>query len=148
MASFNKVILLGNLTRDPELRSTANGAQICSFGIATSRTYKGQDGETKEDTVFVDIDAYGRQAEVINQYFSKGKPIFIEGRLRFGQWEDKSTGAKRSKLSVTLEQFQFIGGRNDNNADSYESSTQSQASQGQAIGVGAGSDTIDDDVPF
>lgn len=149
MASYNKVLLLGNLTRDPELRSTPTGLAICKFSIACSRVFKGQDGESKEETTFIDIDAFGRQAEVIDQYFSKGKPIFVEGRLRLNQWEDKNSGEKRNKLSVTLESFQFIGSRNDSNSD-YESTTPSSRTEqaGSTVNAGAGADTIDDDVPF
>ena len=113
MASFNKVILLGNLTRDPELRMTANQSPICKIGIAVSRTYKDREGNQREDTAFVDVDAFGRQAEVISQYFNKGKPILVEGRLHLDQWESP-TGEKRSKLKVILESFSFIGSRSDN----------------------------------
>jgi len=108
MASFNKVILLGNLTRDPELRSTNSGVSVCRIGIAMSRVIRGSDGESREEVVFVDVDAYGKQAEVIGRYFTKGRPIFIEGRLRLDQWES-NTGEKRSKLCVILESFQFVG---------------------------------------
>jgi single-strand DNA-binding protein len=108
MSSFNKVILLGNLTRDPEMRTTNSGLAICKLGIATTRVSRGNDGETREETVFVDVDAFGKQAEVIGRYFTKGRPIFIEGRLRLDQWETPS-GEKRSKLCIVLESFQFIG---------------------------------------
>ncbi|MDR0590567.1 MAG: single-stranded DNA-binding protein [Puniceicoccales bacterium] len=109
MASFNKVILLGNLTRDPEMRTTNSGTSICKLGVAMTRVGRGSDGESREEVVFVDVDAYGKQAEVIGRYFSKGKPIFIEGRLRLDQWESAS-GEKRSKLNIVLENFQFISG--------------------------------------
>jgi single-strand DNA-binding protein len=108
MASFNKVILLGNLTRDPEMRTTNGGISICKLGIATTRVTRGNEGENREETVFVDVDAYGKQAEVIGRYFTKGRPIFIEGRLRLDQWETPS-GEKRNKLYIVLESFQFIG---------------------------------------
>jgi single-strand DNA-binding protein len=108
MASFNKVILLGNLTRDPELRVTAGGASVCKFGLATSRKYMTKDGEQREDTTFVDIDAFGKTAETISKYCRKGKALMVEGRLKYDQWEG-ADGAKRSKLSVALESFQFIG---------------------------------------
>ena len=102
MASFNKVILMGNLTRDPELRVTPGGTSICKMGIATSRRFKTQSGEQREETTFVDVDAFGKQAEVISKYMTKGRPIMLEGRLRYDQWES-NTGDKRSKLSVVLE---------------------------------------------
>lgn len=110
MASFNKVILMGNLTRDPELRYTPSGTAIAGFGIATNRRWKDQDGNQKEEVTYIDITAFGKQAEVIGQYFQKGKGIHIEGRLKFDQWDDKTTGQKRSKLGVVLDRFEFIGG--------------------------------------
>ncbi|MDR2776557.1 MAG: single-stranded DNA-binding protein [Puniceicoccales bacterium] len=112
MASFNKVILMGNLTRDPELRVTQQGMSICKFAVAVSRQTKLVDGTMKEETAFVDVDAFGKQAEVIGKYFIKGRPILLEGRLRLDQWESQS-GEKRSKLGVVLENFQFVGSRGD-----------------------------------
>ncbi len=111
MASYNKVLLMGNLTRDPQLKYLPNQTPVVDFGLACNRKYKLQSGEQKEEVTFVDCSAFGRTAEVINQYFTKGKPIFIEGRLRYEQWEDKQGGGKRSKLSVHIDNFQFIGGR-------------------------------------
>ena len=112
MANFNKVILAGNLTRDPELRFTPKGTAICKLGLAINRTWSNETGEKKEETTFVDLDAFGRQAETIAQYLKKGGGIMIEGRLRLDQWDDKQTGQKRSKLGVVVEGFQFIGGAN------------------------------------
>src|SRR5256885_14508233 len=108
MASFNRVILAGNLTRDPELRYTPKGLAISKIGLAVNRTWKNEAGETKEEVTFVDVDSFGRQAEVIAQYFKKGSPILVEGRLRLDQWDDKQTGQKRSKLGVVLEGFSFL----------------------------------------
>jgi single-strand DNA-binding protein len=114
MANFNKVILAGNLTRDPELRYTPKGMAIAKLGLAINRSWKNEAGETKEEVTFVDVDAFGRQAEVIGQYLKKGRPILMEGRLRLDQWDDKQTGQKRSKLGVVLEAFQFMdSGRTD-----------------------------------
>jgi single-strand DNA-binding protein len=110
MASFNKVILLGNLTRDPELRYTPKGTAVARLGLAVNRKYNTDAGETKEEVTFVDIDAWGKQAELISQYLRKGSPLFLEGRLKFDQWDDKTTGQKVSKLRVFLESFQFVGG--------------------------------------
>jgi single-strand DNA-binding protein len=110
MASFNQVILMGNLTRDPELRYTPKGMAIAKFGLAINRTWKTETGESKEEVTFIDIDAFGRQAETLCQYVKKGSPLFVEGRLRLDQWDDKQTGQKRSKLGVVLEGFQFLGG--------------------------------------
>jgi len=108
MANFNKVILAGNLTRDPETKYTPKGTAVASFGLAINRRWKTETGEMKEDVTFVDIEAFGRQAEVISQYFKKGRPILIEGRLKLDQWEDKNTHQKQSKLRVVLETFSFI----------------------------------------
>ena len=111
MANFNKVILAGNLTRDPELRYTPGGKAIAKFGLAVNRTWTNEAGEKKEEVTFVDIDAFGRQAEVVAQYMKKGKPFLVEGRLKLDQWEDKNTHAKQSKLKVVLESFSFIDSR-------------------------------------
>lgn len=169
MASFNKVILMGNLTRDPEMRVTPNGLSICKLGLAMNRVYSTKDGERKEETTFVDVDAFGKQAEVLSKYLRKGSPLMLEGRLRLDQWE--SDGQKRSKLNVVLETFQFVGGRDDEGGPAggsgggYESSSpppRSSADSGaggsaasrssnsgvaDASGSGAG-DTLDEDVPF
>lgn len=111
MANFNKVILAGNLTRDPELRYTPKGTAIARIGMAINRSWKTETGETKEEVTFVDVDAWGRHAEVIAQYMRKGRPLLIEGRLRLDQWEDKNTHQKQSKLKVVLESFSFIDSR-------------------------------------
>lgn len=108
MANFNKVILAGNLTRDPELRYTPKGTAIARIGLAINRRFAGEDGQLREETTFVDVDAFGKQAETIGQYLRKGRPILIEGRLRLDQWDDKQTGQKRSKLGVVMESFQFL----------------------------------------
>src|SRR3954452_21411670 len=111
MASFNKVILMGNLTRDPQLKYLPSQTAVTEFGLACNRKFKTQAGEDKEEVTFVDCTAFGRTGEVINQYFTKGKLIFIEGRLKYDQWEDKQGGGKRSKITVVVDNFQFIGGR-------------------------------------
>ena len=108
MANFNRVILAGNLTRDPELRYTPKGTAIAAFGLAINRKWKTETGEMKEEVTFVDIDAFGRQAEVVAQYMKKGRPFLVEGRLKLDQWEDKNTHQKQSKLKVVLEGFSFI----------------------------------------
>lgn len=112
MASFNKVILMGNLTRDPELRVTPKGTAVCQIGLAINSTYKDKEGNQKEEVTFVDVDVFGRQAEVIAKYMAKGRPILVEGRLKLDSWESKE-GDKRSKLKVVLENFQFVGSRAD-----------------------------------
>ncbi len=108
MASFNKVILMGNLTRDPELRYTPKGTAIAKIGLAVNRVWKNEAGEQKEEVTFVDVDVFGRTAENVGQYMRKGSPILIEGRLRLDTWDDKQTGQKRSKLGVVAETVQFL----------------------------------------
>ncbi|CAN5452863.1 single-stranded DNA-binding protein [soil metagenome] len=112
MANLNKVMLIGNLTRDPELRYTPKGSAVTDVGIAVNRTYRVEE-ETREETTFVDVTFWGRKAEVINQYLKKGRPIFVEGRLQLDTWDDKATGQKRSKLRVVGENFEFLGSRGD-----------------------------------
>ena len=109
MASFNKVILMGNLTRDPELRYTPKGTAIAKIGLAVNRVWTNEAGEKKEDVTFVDVDVFGRTAENVGQYMRKGRPILIEGRLKLDQWDDKQTGQKKSKLGVVAETVQFLG---------------------------------------
>jgi len=116
MGNVNKVFLMGNLTREPELRSTPNGASVCEFGMATNRTYKTKDGQQHDDTCFVDVTMWGRRGEVVAEYFHKGDPIFVEGRLTYNSWE--KDGVKRSKLTVVADDFQFVGGRADSEKDS------------------------------
>lgn len=108
MSSFNKVILMGRLTWDPELRYTPSGTAIAKIRLAVNRNWRNEAGELQEEVSFIDVDAFGKQAETIGQYFKKGTPIFLEGRLRFDQWEDKQTGQKRSQLKVVLENFRFL----------------------------------------
>lgn len=108
MSSFNKVILMGNLTWDPELRYTPSGRAIAKISLAVNRKWRNEAGELQEEVTFVYVDAFGKQAETIGQYFKKGNPIFLEGRLRQDQWEDKQTGQKRSQLKVVLENFRFL----------------------------------------
>ena len=112
MANFNKVILAGNLTRDPELRYTPKGLAIAKLGLAVNRRWTNEAGEQKEDVLFVDVDAFGKQAETIGQYLRKGRPILIEGRHRLDTWDDKQSGQKKSKLGVVLETFQFLDSGN------------------------------------
>ena len=108
MPSFNKVILAGNLTRDPELKYTPKGTAVCKITVAVNRSYTSDSGEKKDEVTFVDVDAWARTAEVIAQYLKKGRPILIEGRLKLDQWDDKQTGQKRSRLGVVCENFQFL----------------------------------------
>ena len=113
MAYLNKVFLIGNLTREPELRTTPKGTAICSFGLAVNRQYRDEAGTAKDETTFVDIEAWGKQGELVAKYLTKGKPCMIEGRLRFDEWQDKTSGQKRSKLKVVLDNVQFLGAKSD-----------------------------------
>lgn len=111
MASFNKVILLGNLTRDPEVRYTPKGTAVAEIGLAVNRVYTTDSGEKREEATFVDVTLWGRTAEIAGEYLKKGRPVFIEGRLQLDTWDDKQTGQKRSKLKVVGEGIQLIGSR-------------------------------------
>lgn len=154
MASFNKVILIGNLTRDPELKYTPKGTAVAKIGLAVNRSWRSESGELKEETTFVDVDAFGRQAETIGQYLKKGRPIMIEGRLKLDQWEDKQSGQKRSKLGVVLESFQFLdsgrGGGEGGNEGGREAARSSRPAPAAAEPSGAPEAAApeDDDVPF
>lgn len=112
-ASYNKVILLGNLTRDPEVKYTPKGTAIADIGLAVNRQYSTESGEKREDVTFIDITLFGRTAEVVGQYCKKGRPLMVEGRLQLDSWDDKQTGQKRSKLKVVGENIQLLGGRDD-----------------------------------
>ncbi|HOC54773.1 MAG TPA: single-stranded DNA-binding protein [Verrucomicrobiota bacterium] len=150
MASFNKVILVGNLTRDPELRYTPKGMAIAKIGLAVNRNWKTETGEAKEEVTFVDIDAFGKQAETIGQYLKKGRPMLVEGRLRLDQWDDKQTGQKRSRLGVVLESFQFLDSGNRAEAGS-EPTRRAAAAVPAASAPAAAPEpgpTEEDDVPF
>ena len=131
MPSFNKVILMGNLTRDPQLKHLPNNLVVAEFGLACNRRYRTAAGEDKEEVAFVDCAAFGRQAETIGQYCNKGKPLFVEGRLKYDSWDDKSGNGKRSKLTVTVENFQFIGAKGDTEFPADMFSTPSNSGAGE-----------------
>src|SRR5580658_2215337 len=111
MAYLNKVFLIGNLTRDPELRVTPKGTSICQFGIAVNRQFKDESGATRDETTFVDIEAWGKQGELVSKYLTKGSLAMVEGRLKLDQWDDKTSGQKRSKMKVVLDNVQFLSTR-------------------------------------
>jgi single-strand DNA-binding protein len=111
MASLNKVMLIGNLTRDPEIKYTPKGTAIAEIGLAVNRTYSTESGEKREEVTFVDVELWGRTAELAGEYLKKGRPVFIEGRLKLDTWDDKQTGQKRSKMRVVGEAMQFLGSR-------------------------------------
>ena len=148
MASFNKVILMGNLTRAPELRYTPSGTAIAKMGLAVNRVWRDSEGQQKEETTFVDVDAFGKQAETLGQYMQKGRPILVEGRLKLDQWEDKNTGQNRSRLGVVLERFTFVGG-GGGQAGGGDAPTQQSAPPPSEPAGGPPVDAPgDDDVPF
>jgi single-strand DNA-binding protein len=126
MASLNRVLLIGNLTRDPEVRMMSSGRPVCNFGLAMNRSYKDSEGNRKEETTFVDVECFGPRAEAVARFFSKGRPIFVEGRLKLDQWESKE-GEKRSALRVVLDNFEFVdSGKSDQS--SYEITSPSSPS--------------------
>ena len=111
MASFNKVMIMGNLTRDPEIKYTPKGTAIADIGLAVNRTYTTDSGEKREEVTFIDVTLWGRVAEIVGEYCKKGRPLFVEGRLHLDTWDDKATGQKRSKLKVVGENIQLLGSR-------------------------------------
>ena len=157
MASYNKVILMGNLTRDPELKFLPSGTSVANFGLAMNERYTDrQSGEQKESVCFVDVEAWGRQAEIANEYLTKGRPVFVEGSLKFDSWEAED-GSKRSRLSVRAFRIQFIDGRRDGDetgggyaeAQPAAAPTQGTAYQEPAAPQGgAAPSATEDDIPF
>ena len=149
--SFNKVILMGNLTRDIELRHTAGNQAVARIGLATNRRWKTPEGEQREEVMFIDCEAWGKTAEMISQYFSKGRPIMIEGRLKLDQWEDKETKAKRSKHVVVVENCTFVdskpggGGAGGDEAPAPRVTTRPAATGAPA---GAAPTMGEEDIPF
>lgn len=152
MASFNKVILLGNLTRDPEVRYTPKGSAVADLGIAVNRVYTTDSGEKREETTFVDVTFWGRTAEVAGEYLKKGRPVFVEGRLQLDSWEDKTSGQKRSKLKVIGETMQLLGGRpGGGGGDAEEGGGASRAGSGKSTTPppkSAPAKPDDDEIPF
>jgi single-strand DNA-binding protein len=146
MASFNKVILMGNLTRDPELRYTPKGTAVAKLGLAVNRSWRNAEGQQQDETTFVDVDAFGKQAETLGQYMQKGRPILVEGRLKLDQWEDKNTGQNRSKLGVILEKFSFVGGGSQNGGTTSPSQATAPPPTSEVPPFDDG--PSDDDVPF
>lgn len=147
MRGFSKAIITGNLTRDPELRSTPNGANVCSFSVAVNRVYRDASGEQKEDVSFIDCSAWGRLAEMISQYAKKGTGVLVSGRLDQRSWEDKNTGQKRSHVEIVVEDFNFTGG---NGARENGGSSNNNFGTSGGAGNSAPSDGIDevpDDIP-
>jgi single-strand DNA-binding protein len=154
MASFNKVILLGNLTRDPEVRYTPKGTAVTDLGLAVNRTYTADNGEKREEVTFVDVTFWGRTAEVAGEYLKKGRPVFVEGRLQLDSWDDKQSGQKRTKLKVIGENMQMLGsprgaggggGGGDEESSGAPRSSSRSAPPPKAA---APSEPDDDEIPF
>ena len=169
MASVNKVILIGNCTRDPEVRYTPKGTAVADIGMAMNRYFSSDGGEKREETTFVDVTLWGRQAEVAGEYLKKGRPVYIEGRLQLDSWDDKNTGQKRTKLKVVGEQMQLLGSREggggsspqqrEENAQSNQSAPESSGGNAQSNqsapessegndGAQFETDSDEDEIPF
>src|SRR5437660_12682905 len=151
MASFNKVILLGNLTRDPEVRYTPKGSAVCDLGIAVNRQYTLESGEKREEVTFVDVVLWSRLAEIAGEYLKKGRPVFIEGRLQLDTWDDKQSGQKRSKLRVIGETMQLLGGRPQGAAGPGEGGGEEKAPRSKTAPppkAPTAAEPDDDEIPF
>ncbi|HXX42578.1 MAG TPA: single-stranded DNA-binding protein [Chthoniobacterales bacterium] len=147
MASFNKVILLGNLTRDPEVRYTPKGSAVCDLGLAVNRQYTLDSGEKREEVTFVDVVLWSRLAEIAGEYLKKGRPVFIEGRLQMDSWEDKQSGQKRTKLRVIGETMQLLGSRPTEGGDQNRQSRPAGKTVPPPKPAGA-AEPDDDEIPF
>lgn len=157
MASYNKVFLLGNLTRDPEVRYTPKGSAVADLGIAVNRQYTLDNGEKREEVTFVDVTFWGRTAEVAGEYLKKGRSVFIEGRLQLDTWDDKQSGQKRSKLKVIGEMMQMLGGRpgagggaggDEGGGEEAPRARSGGSSRSSASPKGAPAEPDDDEIPF
>lgn len=144
MRGFSKAIITGNLTRDPELRTTPSGASVCSFSVAVNRVYRDTSGEQKEDVSFIDCSAWGKLGEMINQYAKRGSGVLVSGRLDQRSWEDKNTGQKRSRVEIVVEDFNFTGG---GNRDSGSSNSYQGGSSNNTESSMNSTEDIPDDIP-
>ncbi|MGC2626679.1 MAG: single-stranded DNA-binding protein [Candidatus Udaeobacter sp.] len=144
MANLNKVLLLGNVTRDPEVRYTPKGSAVCDLGVAVNRSYTTDSGEKREEVTFVDVTLWGRTAEVASEYLKKGRPVFIEGRLQMDTWDDKQTGQKRTRLRVVAENMQLLGARPPGGAEAPGESRQTSVPPKKS----ASSEPDEDEIPF
>ena len=149
MANVNKVIIIGNLTRDPEVRHTPKGTAVGDIALAVNGNFTGDNGEKREETIYIDVTLWGRTAEIAQQYLRKGRPVYIEGRLQMDTWEDKQSGQKRSKLKVVAENLQLLGARPDGegNAAGGTRRSENQFDEPPLRGESASS-VEEDDIPF
>ena len=143
----NKVMLVGNLGRDPEMRALPSGQQVANFSLATSRRYKDRDGNRKDETEWHNIVVFGKQAEIAGQYLTKGKMVFVEGRIQTRSWDDKESGKKQYKTEIICDNFQMLGSKGDGGGGGQRDSGTSAPSGGSHDG-GGGGDFQDDDIPF
>ena len=149
MRGFSKAIITGNLTHDPELRTTPNGSTVCSFSVAVNRVYRDTNGEQKEDVSFIDCSAWGKLAEMIAQYAKKGTGVLVSGRLDQRSWEDKNGGGKRSRVEIVVEDFNFTGGRSEGGSNAGNFSSTSASDNTNASSDVPSDEEIDlSDVPF
>jgi single-strand DNA-binding protein len=150
MPNLNRVLLIGNLTRDPEVRYTPKGTPVAEVSLAINRFLQSEDGEKKEEVTFVDVTLWARLAEISGEYLKKGKPVFIEGRLQFDTWDDKQTGQKRSRLRVIAESMQLLGARDngDRSADRTQGAAVGSAPAQQTRPRDPDLDAEPDDIPF
>ena len=149
MASLNKVLLIGNLTQDPELRRIPSGTAVSTLRLAVSESFQNKSGERVERTVFLDVDVWDRQAENCQQYLAKGSPVFVEGRLQMDQWDDKETGQKRSRLKVRADRVQFLSGpRRDGAVRDTAAAPAAAASAPAAFEEPLSKPADDEEIPF
>lgn len=147
MPNLNKVHLMGNLTRDPELRFTPANTAVCQIGLAINRKWKDGNGEAKEEVTFIDCEAWGRTAEILNQYVRKGNPLYVEGRLKLDQWQDKE-GNNRSKLKVVVEEMQFLHSKGEGGQQSPPATQSSQRQAPPKQPQGNHQPVDEDNIPF
>lgn len=147
MPNLNKVMLMGNLTRDPELRYTPKGTAVAEISLAINRVWQNEQNQKQEETTFVDVTLWGRQAELVQQYVTKGQPLYVEGRLTIDTWDDKGTGKKRSRMKVIGESIQFLGSKSEQGPGQQSQRQRPQQSQRPASQPPA-DDNADDDIPF
>lgn len=154
MANLNKVMIIGNLTRDPEIKYTPKGTAIADIGLAVNRNYTTDSGEKREEVTFIDVTLWGRVAEIVGEYCKKGRPLFLEGRLQLDTWDDKATGQKRSKLKVVGDNIQLLGGRESGGSDDGDDGSQTRppartaAPPQKRAPVDPDLDAPEDDIPF
>jgi single-strand DNA-binding protein len=152
MASLNKVMLIGNVTRDPEVKYTPKGSAVADVGLAINRSYTNQSGEKVEEVTYVDVELWGRLAEIAGEYAKKGRPIFVEGRLRIDSWEDKQSGQKRNRLKVVGEGLQLLGSRSGGQSGGagadFEAEAPASRPSRPAPAKSSPPEAADDDIPF